>query len=588
MVETTPTDGPVDPRTWDAKVRLDARWGRSSRVVDGTTLERVRSFLGQGYAWHVRYATIAASLLGVTAVAVYVHTLSYGVAAADTYPLIESSAVHTWQDVLGLVTEPLMAGTGFETERFYRPVASATFALDHAVWGLDPAGYHATNLALFTGCVLGVFAFARAFTHGSTLTATLTAGLFATHPLLMDVVPAIERRQDLLATLFVLAALTTYLHTRYASTRPRLARAGSVALLVAGFASKETALAAAPLFVVYPLLMDRPRGRWSDRIVDALRAGAPYLAATAAWMLVRGLVIGGAGVEGGGFGLAWTDSLVVAVAAITIQYASALVYPLATLADQLGGGLAVRGLVTALAGLTTLAAVRVLAGGPMRAWPGRLRAALAGSAPTRRIVFLACWLGAGWAFMVGAFSMSLRSITLFLVPFSMLVAIALVRWGPELTRSAARDRERVAAAGVTAVALLLAGLGPAGLGDTTPWQTRGDYNAEVLASVDDALGDPQPGTHLFVTGHADTFTGAGARDAWPPGPRNVWHLEGFTVASWLNLTGETDVRSVVVEAGPAQDPSMFDGAMVMVDQHESIEIALICADQVPQTPSTRR
>src|SRR5262245_33981370 len=34
---------------------------------------------------------------------------------------------------------------------FYRPLVSATFALDHAIWALDPFGYGITNIALLLG-----------------------------------------------------------------------------------------------------------------------------------------------------------------------------------------------------------------------------------------------------------------------------------------------------------------------------------------------------------------------------------------------------------------------------------------------------
>ena len=44
---------------------------------------------------------------------------------------------------------------------FYRPVTTLSFALDHAVWGLDPSGYHLTDLALLLACAIGVAALAR-------------------------------------------------------------------------------------------------------------------------------------------------------------------------------------------------------------------------------------------------------------------------------------------------------------------------------------------------------------------------------------------------------------------------------------------
>src|SRR6267378_5010282 len=37
---------------------------------------------------------------------------------------------------------------------FFRPIVSASYALDYAFWGLRPAGFHATNLMLHLLCCL--------------------------------------------------------------------------------------------------------------------------------------------------------------------------------------------------------------------------------------------------------------------------------------------------------------------------------------------------------------------------------------------------------------------------------------------------
>ncbi len=49
------------------------------------------------------------------------------------------------RDIVRLIA-PAAAG-------FFRPVVSLTFAIDHAIFGLDPLGYGLTNVALLFGCV---------------------------------------------------------------------------------------------------------------------------------------------------------------------------------------------------------------------------------------------------------------------------------------------------------------------------------------------------------------------------------------------------------------------------------------------------
>src|SRR6185295_10785217 len=58
---------------------------------------------------------------------------------------IASSRVDSPRDLVRLIA-PAAAG-------FFRPVVSLTFAIDHAIFGLDPLGYGLTNVALLFACV---------------------------------------------------------------------------------------------------------------------------------------------------------------------------------------------------------------------------------------------------------------------------------------------------------------------------------------------------------------------------------------------------------------------------------------------------
>jgi hypothetical protein len=82
-------------------------------------------------------------------VAAYRFVFGLGTIANDRLPLTQSARVTSLADVLAILSERTMHGTGFpDTTRFFRPVASLTHSLDYAVWGLGLDGHHATNLAL--------------------------------------------------------------------------------------------------------------------------------------------------------------------------------------------------------------------------------------------------------------------------------------------------------------------------------------------------------------------------------------------------------------------------------------------------------
>jgi tetratricopeptide (TPR) repeat protein len=88
----------------------------------------------------------------------------------------------------------------------YRPVAVAGYALDHALWGEGPAGFHATNLAIHLGVVIVTFILARRL-WGDDRAGIVAAGVFALHPINAEAVNYITARSSTLMTLFVLAAV---------------------------------------------------------------------------------------------------------------------------------------------------------------------------------------------------------------------------------------------------------------------------------------------------------------------------------------------------------------------------------------------
>jgi tetratricopeptide (TPR) repeat protein len=137
----------------------------------------------------------------------------------------------------------------------WHPLAWLSHMLDVELYGLNPAGHHATNLLLHVANSVLLFAVLRSATRAPWPSA-LVAALFAVHPTHVESVAWVAERKDLLSTLFWLLATASYV--AYAR-RGGIARyAATALLLLLGLASKAMLIS---LPFVFLLLDYWPLGR---------------------------------------------------------------------------------------------------------------------------------------------------------------------------------------------------------------------------------------------------------------------------------------------------------------------------------------
>src|SRR5437773_1956984 len=117
----------------------------------------------------------------------------------------------------------------------YQPLSWVTFALDYLVWGMNPLGYHLTNLLLHSvNAVLFYFLARRLLSLAYSLSAgseelalraaaCFAALFFAIHPLRVESVAWATQRRDVLSGFFILCTILCYLRAveKPDGTRPR-------------------------------------------------------------------------------------------------------------------------------------------------------------------------------------------------------------------------------------------------------------------------------------------------------------------------------------------------------------------------------
>lgn len=144
----------------------------------------------------------------------------------------------------------------------YFPLVYTSFRFQHALWGMDPAGYHWVNILLHAFNALLVWhLLARLAIPG----AWLGAALFALHPLQAESVAWITELKNIQSLFFSLLVLLLWERfTAPAPVRPRLLYAAALACHALALFSKTTACTLPAGLVLILWLRDRPLAarRW--------------------------------------------------------------------------------------------------------------------------------------------------------------------------------------------------------------------------------------------------------------------------------------------------------------------------------------
>jgi Tfp pilus assembly protein PilF len=94
---------------------------------------------------------------------------------------------------------------------FWFPLTWLSFMVNYEIHGLNPGGYHVTNLLLHVSNTLLLFLILRRMT-GTIWQSAFVAALFAIHPLRVESVAWVTERKDMLSTFFWLLTLGGYFH----------------------------------------------------------------------------------------------------------------------------------------------------------------------------------------------------------------------------------------------------------------------------------------------------------------------------------------------------------------------------------------
>jgi tetratricopeptide (TPR) repeat protein len=174
---------------------------------------------------------------------------------------------------------------------YYRPLITLSYRLDRALWGLNPAGYHLTNLFWHLLATYLIYRLALR-TTGRLVAAWTGAMVFAVLPAHTEAIGWIQGRVDLISTAFTLLALLALLRARDAAEPISWwwAALGGLGFLAALLAKESTA--ALPLAWAIWEVSGRTPDRGDTRGAGLVSRFAPLCLAGLAYWFLRWRAVG--------------------------------------------------------------------------------------------------------------------------------------------------------------------------------------------------------------------------------------------------------------------------------------------------------
>ncbi len=227
-------------------------------------------------------------ILGIISFGIYANSLQNQFVFDDESVVVNNTSIQSLSNIPKYFT----ADEGFHKVigRYYRPVVSTTYAIDYAIWGLKPFGFHLTNILIHLISSLLLFSVLkymfRNFKFG--LTGAFTGSLlFAVHPVHTEAVAWVSGRTDSLVTLFFFASFLFYIkYSDDLKSQKNLNLA--LVFYVLGLLSKEM-IVTMPLFILlYDFIFKKEN---KDFFKKNIKAYLLFAGITILYLIIRYIVL---------------------------------------------------------------------------------------------------------------------------------------------------------------------------------------------------------------------------------------------------------------------------------------------------------
>lgn len=173
----------------------------------------------------------------------------------DLPQIVTNDKIKSLKYLPDFFTHGVWQSTKLRRADIYRPLFLVTLSLNYQLWGLNPIGFHITNILLHIANSIMVFFLLRRIVQKEILVPFIGASIFALHPVNTESVSWISGLTDPLATFFLLLCFFSYLKFKQGGKKGFFAL--STVLYLCALMSKEAVLLFPVAIAAYDYLEEK-------------------------------------------------------------------------------------------------------------------------------------------------------------------------------------------------------------------------------------------------------------------------------------------------------------------------------------------
>jgi len=170
-----------------------------------------------------------------------------------------------------------------------RPLSIVTLYVDYLIWGLNPVGFHLTNILIHIFNSFLIFLILFIILRKEYIS-MLSAFLFSLYPLHLESVAWISGRFDILCAFFCLLSIAFFLVSEKNNKRFSVYYLLSLVSFVFALFSKEMAIALPLVLILFDLFFTKKTK--SSKIKDRLKIHYPYWVILLVYFIIRIIILG--------------------------------------------------------------------------------------------------------------------------------------------------------------------------------------------------------------------------------------------------------------------------------------------------------
>lgn len=228
-------------------------------------------------AKNIKWLTLL--ILVIAGFFVYANSLPNKLFWDDDDMITNNIYIKDWSYLPNYFSENLIAGAG-QVSNYWRPLLLVSFATDYHIFGLNPVGYHLTNLFwhVLSAWLIYLLFYKLSKKHWLSF---WPAFLFLVHPLQTEAVTYVSGRADPMSTALVLLSLLSYILYRQSSKRWVLVF--SFVSFILSLLVKEQSIMLPALIFIIEFFFFFDKNKWRE----SLKIFLPFAFISIAFFLVR-------------------------------------------------------------------------------------------------------------------------------------------------------------------------------------------------------------------------------------------------------------------------------------------------------------